>query len=571
MSFAKLFERRCLALLASLVLMLACHPSPPETDVIAVTDLGMIRITDLDEHILSLPEPRRSPPADQSLSEWRRQLLEALITQKALEAEARSEDLLETEEGQQLWTSRRDLILAEVMGARLVGEKVNVTEEDLRAFYDAYPEEFSHPRQIRLRHIFRRVERTAPPEVWEEARQETEGLLEQIRGGARFGSLAKLHSDSETATLDGLIGRMRRGQLDPIIEEILWNMGEGEISEVLRTPVGFQIFKVENHLEQFKMDFEDARTRLRRRLTREATEAAEEAVLHELVAASGATYDPDSIASLDDATVLFEFADDPLTVAGFWQHLQAIGFAAAREIPLRKQLDRAIYKRLCLWQAQDQELASEPEVKARLEREERDVLIALARQKRGQVIAAELDEEELLEFFADRQKRFQTPWLMHLRILARDFPEEGSWYAVFEELNHIAGKIRAGQQDFAAAAAELSSDFSAKDGGDVGFIRPDGLSDWAGPQAQRKVAKLPVGELSEPLLIERYNSNRLTYERVGYMLVRMEEVREPRPLPYEEIRDKLIEQYLEQSSELQARIRAEILASVNTKINLENL
>lgn len=554
---------------------LACRESAsaPAPGVVAATDLGEIRFAELDQYILSLPEARRSPPADRPLAEWRRELLEELIAARALEAEARSQGLAETPEGRQYLMSKTEPVLTDAMGARLIAEKVNVTEEDLRAFYDANPGEFSHPEQIRVRNIYLRVARDAPPEVWEETQGEIDSLLEQIRQGARFGDLARLHSDSETARLEGLIGRLDRGKLDPKLEEILWSLGEGEVSEAIRTPNGYQLFKVENHLGRFKMDFEDARSRLRRRLTREATEAAEKAVLSELVDASEATYRPEVLASGDPGAVLFTFEDGALTVAEFHQQLEGRGFFSARDLSERRQLDQAVRELLYRWQAKRQELSAEPELAARLEGIEREALTDLALRQRRRGMADQLEEQDLRDFYASRELRFRTPRLLRLHILTRNFPEEESnWYAVYEELERLATEIRAGRRDFAEAARELSADFTAMRGGDVGPIRPDALAEWAGPQAQRKVLDLAAGELSEPILIEHYNTNRLTYERAGYMLVRLEAIEEPQTRPFEDVRDRVIEMYLEQvDGEVGRRIRQEVLRSVSAEIFAENL
>ncbi len=561
-------------LLAALILasVLACRPPAPDPGVVAATDLGEIRRAELEDYILSLPAARRSPPAGSALAEWRRQLLEELISARTLENEARAQGVAETEEGRRLLSSRTESVLTQVMGSRLIGEKVEVTEEDLRAFYDAHPEEFGHPKQIRVRNIYRRVARDAPPEVWEAARREMEDLLEQIRRGARFGDLARAHSDSETAPLEGLIGRLDRGQLDPALEGILWSLGEGEVSGVIRTPVGFQVFKLENHLGRFKMDFEDARTRLRRRLTREATEAAAEAVLEELLEASGATYQPDGLAGGAPEAVLFALEGDSLTVADFHQRLDAAGFFAARDLPLRRLFDQAVRERLYRWQAERQGLADEPEIAARLEQIEREVLIGLAQRERRRAMASELEEQELRDFYTSREERFRTPRLLRLRILTRDFPAAGSWYAVYEELERLAAEIRVGRRDFAAAARELSTDYTAARGGDAGAIRLEALAEWAGPQSQRQVLGLAAGEVSEPILIERYNSNRLTYDRAGYMLVRLEEILTSRRRPFEEVRDQVVEQYLEHGGEeIQGRLRQQILGSAGAEIYPENL
>ncbi|MCP4902353.1 MAG: hypothetical protein GY906_35750 [bacterium] len=563
---------RRLSVAITLLAFLACQPTAPPADVVATTDLGEISRAEVEDFILSQPASRRSPPADQPLPEWRHEKLEELILARALEAEARSQRLAETEEGERLLTGRIEPILVQAIAARVIRERVNIAEEDLRSFYDAHPEEFSHPEQIRVRNIYRRVARDAPPEDWEAARLEMNDILNQIHRGARFGDLARAHSDSETARLDGLIGRLDRGKLDPALEEILWGLGEGEVSKTIRTPVGFQIFKVENYLGNFKMDFEDARTRLHRRLTREATEKAEAAMLQELLDASGAVYDPTLMSTGDGDDILFALEDDSVAVADFHQRLDSIGFSKARELTLRQQLDQAVRERLYLWQAEQDGLAEYPEIAAQLEQVEREVLIALALRERGRAIVHELKDKDLQEFYATREQRYRTPRLIHLRILTRDFPSEGIWYEVYEELDRLADEIRAGKRGFEEAVREFSTDFTAIRGGDVGAIRPEAIAEWAGPKAQHDVLELAPGELSGPLLIERHNPNRLTYERAGYMLVRLEAIEESRIRLFEEVREIVIEQYLESGrGELQAKMREQILHSVDTEIYEENL
>ncbi len=571
-SGAEYFVCRCLTILACLLTIWSCLPSSPPPDVVAETDLGAIARAELEDYIVALPEARRSPPTDVSTREWHTTMLEDLIIERALEAESLSAGLADTQDGQEYITGRRESYLIEIASSRMISERVRITDDDLRAFYDAHPEDFSHPAQIRVRNIYRRVARDAPLDVWDAARAEMEDLLGRIHSGARFGSLAREYSDSETASLDGLIGRLDRGKMVPEIEEVLWNLGEGEVSDVIRTPVGFQIFKVEKFLGEFKMSFEEARSRLWRRLTREATEAAEQDILQELIIESGATYRPEILDGSDSESSLFALGDESLSIAEFHERLRSIGFFAARDLPPRTQLDKAVLERLFLWHAERTGIADEPEIATTIQRLELESGIALVYRKHEQDLIESLDEQDLRTFHEDRRSRFQTPRLFHLRILTLDFPSDRSWHAVYEELHQIAEEIRSGDRDFSQTAMERSTDFSASQGGDVGAIRSKALSDWAGPQAQRDVIDLLPGQVSDPILIERFNTNRLTYERSGYMLVKLEEIEESRELSFDEARRSVVEKYLEHHrEETKTQIRTGILDSVHATIHPERL
>lgn len=563
---------RGFTVLACLLATWSCLPSSPPPDVVAETDLGAISRAELEDYIVAQPEARRSPPTDVSIGEWHTTMLEDLIIERALEADSLSADLADTQDGREYITGRRESYLIDIASTRLISERVRITDEDLRAFYDTHPEDFSHPAQIRVRNIYRRVPRDAPPDVWDAAHAEMEDLLSQIRNGARFGSLAKEHSDSETASLDGLIGRLDRGKMVPEIEEVLWNLGEGEVSRVIRTPVGFQIFKVEKHLGEFKMSYEEARSRLWRRLTREATEAAEQDILQELIIESGATYRPDNLDASDLDSTLFALGDESLTVARFHDRLRSIGFFAARDLPPHTQLDQAVLERLCLWHAENTGIAHEPEIATSVKALERESGISLAYRKHERILIESLDEQDLRAFHDDRRSRFQTPRLFLLRILTLDFPPDRNWHAVYEELHQMAEEIRAGDRDFSRTAMEHSTDYSASQGGDVGAIRSKALSDWAGPQAQRAIVELSPGQVSDPILIERFNTNRLTYERKGYMLVKVEGIEDPRELSFDEARQSVVEKYLEHhQEETKAQIRTGILDSVHATIHPERL
>lgn len=261
-----------------------------------------------------------------------------------------------------------------------------------------------------------------------------------------------------------------------------------------------------------------------------------------------------------------------MTVGDVHDHLDAIGFFASRDQPLRDQVDAAVRDRLILWKAEEIGLEDEPDISERFERARHEALKALALRNRSLQWIDDLDEAELHDFYQLNQGRFQKPRLYHLRILTREFGTDRNWYEVFEELEALAADIRAGKRDFGEAARALSADFSARRGGDVGAIRLEAFTEWAGPQAQHKVLALSDGEISEPILIERFNTNRLTYDRAGYMLVRLEEIQEAGPRPFDEARDQVVELFLQsRSAEFEASFRDDLLRSVDAEIYEENL
>lgn len=518
--------------------------------------------------MLSLPEPRRRPAAGEEPGAWRRSLLEEMLVEKALDEEGRKAGVLDRPETRAWLRSQIETLLVEEMRARRIA-RVEITDAEVRAFYDSHPAEVGHGEQIRLRHIFRRVARGAPAAVREGTRRELGEILAQLRAGASFEETARARSESDTASQGGLIGRLNRGDLSPSVEAVVWRLKEGELSEVVATPVGFHVFRLDSHIPPFRMDFEEARERLRKRLTQEAVERSLREQVDELRASLGARYEPDTLLSPDPTALVFALGDFRMTRADWQRELAARPFAAQRERPERELLDETVGNRLRLAEARRLKLEEEPEMLRRVAQVRDKARVRLAREER---VRAATPEAELREFYASHRERFGEPRLLRLRLTTLGFPEDKPDYAVYERLQAASAEVRSGRRDLAEVARSISTDLSAARGGDLGFIRLDAFGEWAGPQAYAQAEKLKPGELSEPILQERYDPSLLRYHRVGYMLVRVEEVREARPRPFEEVAARVREALTAQRrAEIRRRVDREVLASVHARIYDRNL
>jgi hypothetical protein len=135
-------------------------------------------------------------------------------------------------------------------------------------------------------------------------------------------------------------------------------------------------------------------------------------------------------------------------------------------------------------------------------------------------------------------------------------------YAAYDELAAVAAQIRSGARDFATAAREISDDPSGLDGGNLGWITLNEFANWAGYEAGNKVVGMQVGTVSNPILIEVYQPERMVHRRDGYMLVLLEEMIPPTGAPsVDEVRERVERYYASQhESELRTEIEAEVKA-----------
>lgn len=126
--------------------------------------------------------------------------------------------------------------------------------------------------QVHLWHIVLRI----PTEV---TLEQLEGILTRakeirqkiIAGEITFEEAARKYSeDSASAQAGGDVGFFGQGQLLRSLEEVAFSLKDGEVSSVVQSPIGFHILRVtERRLAPLK-DPEEARARVRYRLTEEA-------------------------------------------------------------------------------------------------------------------------------------------------------------------------------------------------------------------------------------------------------------------------------------------------------------
>lgn len=132
----------------------------------------------------------------------------------------------------------------------LISRDIDATPEEVREFYEKYKSELPDiPEEVSLSHI------VIYPEISEENEQKViDGLLghrKDIQEGASFATKAILYSDDPgSASNGGLINNVKRGQMVPEFDAVVFNLEEGEVSEPFKTDFGYHIALVEKRRGQ---------------------------------------------------------------------------------------------------------------------------------------------------------------------------------------------------------------------------------------------------------------------------------------------------------------------------------
>ena len=92
------------------------------------------------------------------------------------------------------------------------------------------------------------------------ARAEAEAIRKRLLADEPFPRLAAEVSDAPSKANGGLIGPINREELAAALQTMLDRMKVGELTEVMRTPRGYQILKLESRTETKIRTFDEARS-----------------------------------------------------------------------------------------------------------------------------------------------------------------------------------------------------------------------------------------------------------------------------------------------------------------------
>ena len=110
---------------------------------------------------------------------------------------------------------------------------------DIKEYYEKNSEQFKTPESARVAHIVKYVNWQTDEETAYNAIKEAQ---DELKNGAAFEMVVDKHTDC--ADNGGDLGYVTRGQMVEEFEDVVFNLGTGDVSDVFRTRFGFHIAKV---------------------------------------------------------------------------------------------------------------------------------------------------------------------------------------------------------------------------------------------------------------------------------------------------------------------------------------
>lgn len=166
---------------------------------------------------------------------------------------------------------------------RISSRHASISEMDCLLFYYMHKDKFSQPATRTARHILITINDDFPENTREAVLEKMTAIRQRVLNKPkRFTEQASKHSECPTAMNGGLLGKLPKGQLYPELDEVLFNLKDGGISDVVESELGLHILYCEQIHPAGPVSFKEAEPRIREKLTKRRMRMCQKSWLSEL-------------------------------------------------------------------------------------------------------------------------------------------------------------------------------------------------------------------------------------------------------------------------------------------------
>ncbi len=160
---------------------------------------------------------------------------------------------------------KEDLLIEEIMRDN-VYRKILVTPKGIKRYYQEHTDEFSREGSLSFRQILIKF---SGYKTREDAKSETEDILNRLKNGEKFEDLARERSRGPRSDKGGLWESDEAKDFRKDLVAQISNLKEGEISPMIESSLGYHIFKIEEIIPSQTLTFQQAQNEIRSMLFRE--------------------------------------------------------------------------------------------------------------------------------------------------------------------------------------------------------------------------------------------------------------------------------------------------------------
>lgn len=205
-----------------------------ENKVLAIVNGKEITQMDLDNSLARFPRERQ---AFLTTEEGRKQLLDQLISFELIHSYALDNGV----ENDENYILRLDAAKKEILTQTAINnilKDVDVTDEEVEAYYKANPEYFMGEEAVSARHIL------------VDSLELANEIKAKIEDGMNFEMAAVQFSSCPSKDQGGNLGQFTRGRMVPEFEQAAFELTVGDVSDPVKTQFGYHLIRVDEKKEK---------------------------------------------------------------------------------------------------------------------------------------------------------------------------------------------------------------------------------------------------------------------------------------------------------------------------------
>ncbi|GAM08554.1 foldase protein PrsA [Geobacter sp. OR-1] len=223
-------------------------PAKGGGEVLAEVNGATITTEDFKKEMENLP-PYLKPMTE--TAEGKKEMLETMVIRELILQQAKKDGVDKSQLVADKLEELKKRLVVEAYLKKKVEEQANISDADLKKFYDENKDKFKSGDQIKASHILVKDEKLA------------KDILAQIKAGGSFEELAKKNSMDSAGAKGGDLGWFSKGSMLPEFEKVAFGLKEGEISGLVKTKFGYHIIKLTGKRAAGQRDFAEVKDQIK--------------------------------------------------------------------------------------------------------------------------------------------------------------------------------------------------------------------------------------------------------------------------------------------------------------------
>ncbi len=256
--------------------------------IVATVDGTQITSDEVNQVLMEGTQGRFNTLPKAKQDELRKRIIEGMIAQELVYADAKKSGVLTSKEYKDELVEvmqRVEKQLASKVWEKQQFDKIEVSDTEIKKYYDSHANEFVEKEKVHARHILVKTEEEAKSII---------GDLKAKQGDAlktAFAEAAKKFSTGPSGPKGGDLGSFPRGQMVPEFNDKVFSMTVGTITtEPVKTQFGYHIIYLEDKISGKELGFDEVKSFIEQKLKMEKFKEAMEQKMKALTGAAKITY-----------------------------------------------------------------------------------------------------------------------------------------------------------------------------------------------------------------------------------------------------------------------------------------